>query len=261
MLSPRIPNLVPIPGPRKERETPGQRPRPNYGHPQGLLLTAREVAGLDAAGLAAVAGCDVELVEAIESGDLDPCLDTIERLVNAVALECRIGPGADDGLYGDGSDAGEVGRLRGELAAVAAHRASLGLPALAVPEGSQRSWDGTDPAPSRQHGAGDTRCGPGKTAILVRYFRSCAGRLSVSEFAKRCGVAAAELEAIESGELRPGASAVEELLVRAGQGMRARLELYDDHDDGLHLLALADPDFYWGVSVAAAMSARWLVFF
>ena len=33
-LSPRVPNLVPIPGPRMERETPGQRPRPNYGHPQ-----------------------------------------------------------------------------------------------------------------------------------------------------------------------------------------------------------------------------------
>ena len=35
-LSPRVPNLVPIPGPRMERETPGQRPRPNYGHPQAL---------------------------------------------------------------------------------------------------------------------------------------------------------------------------------------------------------------------------------
>ena len=33
MLSPRVPNLVPIPGPRMERVTPGQRPRPNYGHP------------------------------------------------------------------------------------------------------------------------------------------------------------------------------------------------------------------------------------
>ena len=31
MLSLRVPNLVPIPGPRMERETPGQRPRPNYG--------------------------------------------------------------------------------------------------------------------------------------------------------------------------------------------------------------------------------------
>ena len=37
MLSPRVPNLVPIPGPRMERETPGQRPRPNNGHPQGSL--------------------------------------------------------------------------------------------------------------------------------------------------------------------------------------------------------------------------------
>ena len=36
MLSPRVPNLVPIPGPRMERETPGQRPRPNCGHPQGV---------------------------------------------------------------------------------------------------------------------------------------------------------------------------------------------------------------------------------
>ena len=34
MLSPRVPNLVPIPGPRMERETPGQRPRSNYGHPR-----------------------------------------------------------------------------------------------------------------------------------------------------------------------------------------------------------------------------------
>ena len=34
MLSPRVTNLVPIPGPRMERETPGQRPRPNYGHPR-----------------------------------------------------------------------------------------------------------------------------------------------------------------------------------------------------------------------------------
>ena len=36
MLSPRVPNLVPIPSPRMERETPGQRPRPNYGHPHAV---------------------------------------------------------------------------------------------------------------------------------------------------------------------------------------------------------------------------------
>ena len=40
MLSPRVPNLVPIPGPRMERETPGQRPRPNYGHPHASEAVA-----------------------------------------------------------------------------------------------------------------------------------------------------------------------------------------------------------------------------
>ena len=63
---------------------------------------------------------------------------------------------------------------------------------------------------------------------------------------------AEKIEEIESGTVRPGASAVEELLVRAGLGVRGRLELYDDHDDGLHLLALADPDLYWGVSLPEA---------
>ena len=48
MLSPRVPNLVPIPGPRMERETPGQRPRPNYGHPQVWSLDA-EAGGLERA--------------------------------------------------------------------------------------------------------------------------------------------------------------------------------------------------------------------
>ena len=43
MLSPRVPNLVPIPGPRMERETPGQRPRPNYGHPQAAGWVCRGV--------------------------------------------------------------------------------------------------------------------------------------------------------------------------------------------------------------------------
>ena len=37
MLSPRVPNFAPIPGPRMERETSGQRPRPNCGHPQAGL--------------------------------------------------------------------------------------------------------------------------------------------------------------------------------------------------------------------------------
>ena len=48
ILSPRVPNLVPIPGPRMERETPGQRPRPNYGHPQakGIAEAQRRIGRL-----------------------------------------------------------------------------------------------------------------------------------------------------------------------------------------------------------------------
>ena len=41
MLSPRVPSLVPIPGPRMARVTPGQRSRPNYGHPQAGPLPTR----------------------------------------------------------------------------------------------------------------------------------------------------------------------------------------------------------------------------
>ena len=44
MLSPRVPHHVPIAGPRMERETPGQRPRPNYGHPQARLGRASAAA-------------------------------------------------------------------------------------------------------------------------------------------------------------------------------------------------------------------------
>ena len=44
MLSPRVPNLVPIPGPRMQRETPGQRPRPNYGHPHPGAITFADTA-------------------------------------------------------------------------------------------------------------------------------------------------------------------------------------------------------------------------
>ena len=48
MLSPRVPNLVPIPGPRMERETPGQHPRPNYGHPHPPHITRTPTAPVPA---------------------------------------------------------------------------------------------------------------------------------------------------------------------------------------------------------------------
>ena len=195
--------------------------------------------------MAHTAGCDAALIEAIESLALDPSLDTIERLVNAVGLEARYSPHRGDRLYRDGVSAAEVRRLRTEKAADIAHRAALGLPPPGPLPGTQSPWGGTDPAPPRLHGADDTRTGPGKAAILVRYARSLA-RCSIAAYASRASVPIDYLRAVEAGELRPTASTIAGILRRAGDELDVRLQLYDDHDDSLQLLAAADPDFYRG---------------
>ena len=69
MLSPRVSSLVPIPGPRMERETPGQRPRPNYGHPHPLPAEASERAFALARRMALATSEPTELV-AVEDGDV-----------------------------------------------------------------------------------------------------------------------------------------------------------------------------------------------
>ena len=89
MLSSRVPNRVPIPGPRMEREAPGQRPRPNYGHPQvaqpGAGSSPRVRSGALADALTAVA----ELVAQpgagssprVRSGALADALTAVAELV------------------------------------------------------------------------------------------------------------------------------------------------------------------------------------
>ena len=210
-----------------------------------LVATAREVCSLGPVAMSQAAGCDPALIEAIEGLALDPSLDTIERLVNAVGLEARYRPHRGAGLYHSGVPMAEVLRLRAEKAADLAHRAGLGLPPAGPLAGTQSPWDGTDPAPPRLHGADDTRAGPGKAAILIRYARSLA-RCSIGSYASLASVDIDYLRAVEAGELRPTASTVEALLTRAGAGLDARLQLYDDHDDSLQALAAADPDFYRG---------------
>lgn len=197
--------------------------------------------------MADTAGCDPALIEAIESLALDPSLDTVERLVNAVGLEARYSPCPGAKLYNNGVPAAEVCRLRAEKAADLAHRAVLGLPPAGPIAATQSPWDGPDPAPPRLHGADDTRAGPGKSAILVRYARSLA-RCSVASYASRASVDADYLRAVESGQLRPSASTVDAILKRAGGELDACLQLYDDHDDSLQLLASTDPDFYRGLA-------------
>ena len=68
------------------------------------------------------------------------------------------------------------------------------------------------------------------------------GPLDVEVYAEQAGLTSAELEAIESGASRPSASEVEDILTAANGGTRGRVELYDNHDDVLHIGALADPE-------------------
>ena len=64
------------------------------------------------------------------------------------------------------------------------------------------------------------------------------------QYAASAGIREADLDRIESGELRPPVGELARLLDNAGTGLRIRLEPYDDHDDGLHLKALADPELH-----------------
>ena len=95
-----------------------------------LLRTAREVLGVARGELAAAAGCAPGLVRRIEAGDLDPAMDTVERILNGSGLELRAGPGPADGLYaGPRANPAEAARVRSSLAAARALRAELGAPA------------------------------------------------------------------------------------------------------------------------------------
>ena len=211
----------------------------------GVLRTAREALGVGPGELAAAAGCAETLVRRIESGVLDPALDTLERILNASGLELRAGHKLSDGRYtGPQPDRDEAARVRASLRLARSLREEIGAPAPGPPQGALPDWDGEDPAPGRPFGAAEGRTdGGGWAAVLVRSAQAEA--LSDNEaFARACGVAAADLERIQTGELRPAAGELAAMLARAGTGLRLRLEVYDDHDDGLHLSALARPELH-----------------
>lgn len=211
----------------------------------GVLKTARAVLAITPAELASAAGCSETLVCSIETGDLDPTLDTLDRIVNAVGLEIRAGPHQPTGHYrGPGVDYDEVERLREKLTALNRLRDELGAGPPGPPTGTQPEWDGQDPAPGRQFGSGPTRTdGGGWAALVVRSARAEAG-VTACQYAASAGIGGADLDRIESGELRPPVGELARILDNAGTGLRVRLEPYDDHDDGLHLKALADPELH-----------------
>lgn len=211
----------------------------------GVLKTARAVLAITPAELANAAGCAEALVCSIETGDLDPTLDTLDRIVNAVGLEIRAGPHQPTGHYrGAGVNREEVERLQKKLTVLKRLRDELGANPPGPPTGAQPNWDGQDPAPGRQFGAGPTRTdGGGWAALIVRSARAEAG-VTACQYAAAAGIGEADLDRIESGELRPPVGELARILDNAGSGLRIRLEPYDDHDDGLHLKALADPELH-----------------
>lgn len=208
-----------------------------------LLRTAREVLGCSARELAEAAGCSEGLVRGIESGELDPTLDTVDRILNASGLEVRAAAAPGDGRYrGASPDCGEVVRVRAAVEAARGLREDLGAPPLGPPAGAQPHWDGEDPAPARHIGAAEGRGDAGGwAAVLVR----CAVVYvpgGVEAFAHAGGVDTETLGRICSGAQRLSVGELAGLLERAGAGLRVRLEAYDDHDDGLHLAAVSDPE-------------------
>ncbi len=227
--------------------TPTTVPLHRRGHSLAgvLLTTAREVLGVEPQDLAAAAGCDEALVRSIESGDLDPAMDTVERILNGSGLELRCGPGTPDRRYsGPVVDGDEVARLRTELAAARAFRREIGAPPPGPPAGALPDWDGTNPAPPRPFGAAEGRRDGGGWAALVVRSAIAESRNGLNAFAHSSELDHETLTHITEGRTRPPMGKLAEILTRAGAGLEVRIEVYDDHDDGLHLSAQVDPDLH-----------------
>lgn len=208
-----------------------------------VLAALRAVTGLADEQLAAAAGCAATLVADIAAGRLRPACETLERIANGAGLEVRVGvrrttePTSVSDRFDHDCD-----RVREALAAENAWRASLGLGPLAPPAATVPEWDGNEPAPARQVSAWPHRTDyGGHAAVNVRYGRNCVLRRDQASFAASVGLTLAELDDIESGRVSLSLDDTETLLNHAGLEQFARLEPYDDHDDLLHLAAIAEP--------------------
>ena len=153
-------------------------PAPEGANLAGVLLrTAREALGVEPGELAVAAGCAEGLVRRVESGELDPAMDTVERIPNGSGLELRAGPDPPDARYaGADPDPCEAGRVRSVLAEARALRKELGAPPPGPPAGVLPDWDGEDAAPGRHFGAAEgRRDGGGWAAVIVCSARAEAG--------------------------------------------------------------------------------------
>lgn len=209
-----------------------------------LVLTARAVVGITANELAQAANCRSELIDDIESGKLDPVLDTVERLVNSVGLEVRAGTDCDSHETPNADFDSEVRRVQRAFVDAVEFRRSFGLRPLGPLPGTQQDWNGIEPAPARLFGAGPTRRdGGGWAAILASAQRQRTGA-SLEDVAAAALISPTQIADIEAGRIRPPTGELQRLLSAMAATLRVRLEPYDDHDDGLHLRAIANPERY-----------------
>ena len=206
-----------------------------------VLRTARAALQISADEMAEDAGCGVSLVHQIESGGHDPVIDTVGRLVNVVGLELRCGGGPEPNPAYLRVDPGEVARLAGEIARTREFWAQFGIEKLPLPS-LQIKWDGNPPAPPHLFGAGRGRRHEGGWAALLMGPERALLGLTEAEMADAAGISASDVDAIESGGHRPPMSEVQRILASVGVHLRVRLEMYEDHDDGLHHRALEDPE-------------------
>ena len=192
-----------------------------------VLRTARAALQITADEMAEAAGCDVSLVHQIESGEHDPVIDTVGRLVNFVGLELRCGGGSEPNPAYLRVDPGEVARLAGAIARSREFWAQFGIEELPLPS-LQIEWDGVPPAPPYLFGAGrGRRHGGGWAALLIGPERSLL-KMTRAEMADAAGISEADLDAIESGDHRPPWSEVQLILASSGVHLHVRLEMYDD---------------------------------
>ena len=100
------------------------------------------------------------------------------------------------------------------------------------------------PAASSCRSGRPHRAWPSAPLALALRSAQAEARRGTPAFAEVCGVTAADLERIQTGELRPAVGELASMLAAGGAALRVRLEVYDDHDDGLHLSALASPELH-----------------
>ena len=205
-----------------------------------VLRTARAALEITAEEMAEAAGCDVTLVNRIESGDHDPVIDTVGRLVSVVGLELRCGGRPEPNPAYLQVDPDEVARVAGEMARSREFWAQFGRQSP-MPS-HQIEWDGVPPAPPHLYGAGPgRRHGGGWAALRIGTERSFLD-MTQAEMAATAGISEAALAKIESGDYRPTMGEVQRILSAVGIELYVRLEVYEDHDDGLHQRALEDPE-------------------